>query len=77
MVMINKEGEIAFSGNPGSRKILEDIETLLKGKKLTNISEDENNAEKFEELDSVKIDSEFQSSSEKLKILVNQQEIKT
>ena len=35
VILIDKEGKIAFSGHPSKRDLEKDIDVLLKGEKLT------------------------------------------
>lgn len=65
VVLIDQAGTIAYVGHPASRKLEEDIETLLKGEKLTGVAggDDEDGAEdsSFKDLDLEKVEKEIKT----------------
>lgn len=61
VVLVDTHGKIVFIGHPLSRKLEQDIETLLEGKELTGIKaggdddDEEEEKDQFKELDLTKI----------------------
>jgi hypothetical protein len=81
VVLIDTHGNIAFVGHPSSRKLEEDIETLLKGEKLAGIQggadADEEEDATFKELDLAKVDKEIALFSSKASELTSNADIKS
>lgn len=57
VVLVDTQGKIAYIGHPASRKLEEDIETLLKGEKLKGVKggagdeEDDEEESEYKDLD--------------------------
>lgn len=82
VVLIDGAGTIAFVGHPASRKLEEDIETLLKGEKLKGISsggdaQGEEADPSFKELDLEKVDAEIKLFASKAHELTSNATIKS
>lgn len=62
VVLVDGNGKIAFVGHPATRKLEEDIETLLKGEPLKGVSggDDDDEESEFKELDLKKVQSEME-----------------
>lgn len=79
VVLIDSEGKIAFAGHPAERELEKDIETLIKGEKLSGVSGgDEEGTEeaKGEELDLEKIQEELQRFKETVVALSKNEALK-
>lgn len=69
VMLVDKEGKLAFIGHPATRKLEEDIDKLIKGEKLTgegtgpSVEDDEavnDDTSEYKELDLARIASDFE-----------------
>jgi len=82
VVLVDGEGKIAFIGHPATRKLKDDIDTLLKGEKLEGIKdaaeeEEDEDTESFKDLDLDAINKEIDTFNSKLPELSNNETVKT
>ena len=85
VMLVDTEGKLAFVGHPAVRKLEEDIDTLIKGEKLTgegtagtSESEDrESGDQEYKDLDMEKISKDFEKFIEGVKALDADDEVKT
>lgn len=81
IVLIGGDGKIAYAGHPASRKLEEDIETLLKGEKLKGVSdgddEDEEDGSGFKDTDLAEVQKEcLNFETQATDVLIKNSELK-